>query len=292
MIYKYNAEKLKKVIWDFHNATGMSVGILDSELNWLARYPEPLARFCQLIHTSEEGSMRCYESDIRLFARCIESRCAETHTCHAGLADTAVPIYNNEMLLGFIIFGQVGWQSERKKPFASIQKNVSDLGLDKAELKKAYDELDFFAEDKIRSAAEIVVMLTKYIMLENIIQPDYDNNIEKIVEYIDVNITEELSVSFLCRHFNISKNTLYAMFNSQFECGVKEYINARRISRAEQLLKTTDLPIYQVCEKCGIENYQYFCRLFKKTKHITPLQYKKSWRSGQNITLSGEDKNV
>lgn len=286
LIYKYDAEKLKKVIWDFYNVTGISVSVLDSELNLLAAYPDPAVKFCRLIHSSDEGMRRCLMSDRKLFSKCIESRCAVTHTCHAGLSDTAVPIFNNEILLGFIIFGQVGRQSDKKTPFSSIYKNVNDLGLDKLELKSAYGELDFFAESKIKSAAEVVVMLTKYIMLEQIIQPEYSNGTKKIIEYIDLNITEDLSVSSICRKFNVSKNTLYNIFNTHFDCGVKEYIISRKISRAEQLLKTTDLPIYQVCERCGIDNYQYFCRLFKKEKGITPLQYKKRWKGGQKSTPS------
>jgi len=217
MIYKYDTEKLKQVIWDFYNVTGISVCILDSELNRIVTYPDPLVRFCSIIQNADGGRRICEASDCELIARCIETRRAETHTCHAGLVDTVVPILKGEVLLGFVIFGQVGHQSSRKKPFSGIYKKVSSLNIDKAELRAAYDELEFFPEEKIKSAAMIVTMLTKYIMLERIIQPDYDDSIEKIIEYIDVNITDDLSVPFLCNKFNVSKNTLYGMFKQHFE---------------------------------------------------------------------------
>ena len=294
MVFKYDVEKIKSLIWHFHNVTGISISIRDSEFNHIATCPSELIEFCSIIQTSDEGHRRCQTSDSNLFASCLECRHAVTHTCHAGLADTVVPIYNNNILLGFIIFGQVGSKAEKKPPFSSIYKNVSDLKLDRNKLKRAYDEVGFFKEDKIASAAEVVAMLTKYIMIEQIIQPYYDNSIETIIEYIDDHLTDDLSVHHICQTFNISKNSLYKMFSTHLDCGVNEYISLRRISRAEQLLKTTDIPIYQVCERCGIDNYQYFCRLFKKEKGITPLHYRKRWESGKEMKKpqEGESENV
>ncbi|MBE6706792.1 MAG: helix-turn-helix domain-containing protein [Ruminococcaceae bacterium] len=294
MVFKYDVEKIKNLIWHFHNVTGISISIRDSEFNHIATCPENLIEFCRIIQASDEGHRRCQTSDSTLFASCLECRQSLTHTCHAGLADTVVPIYNNGVLLGFIIFGQVGSKSKKKPSFASIYKKVSDLGIDKEKLRIAYDEVGFFKEDKILSAAEIVAMLTKYIMIDQIIQPYYDSGIETIIKYIDNHLTDDLSVPVICNTFNISKNSLYKMFATHLGCGVNEYISLRRISRAEQLLKTTNIPIYQICERCGIDNYQYFCRLFKKEKGITPLHYRKRWESGKETKKpqEGENENV
>jgi AraC-like DNA-binding protein len=32
----------------------------------------------------------------------------------------------------------------------------------------------------------------------------------------------------------------------------------------------------QVAERCGYEDESYFCRIFQKHKHITPLRYRKT----------------
>ena len=62
---------------------------------------------------------------------------------------------------------------------------------------------------------------------------------------------------------------------------MREYVNERRLACAERLLRTTDLPVYMICERCGIENYQYFCRRFKQKKGLTPLRYRKKWLGEQ-----------
>lgn len=280
MLFKYNIEKLERVLQDFHEVTGITVGVFDTQFNCLSHYPKIKSCFCEMIQSIPEGCRRCVESDCRLLARCLEEKRPVSHRCHAGLSDTVVPIMNGEVLIGFIMFGQIREDSVQKISFKEIFENVKDLGLDREALRRAYGQLVFLDSQKVESAAEIVTMLTKYIYVERLIEQEYSSKeMERIAEYIDSHLTDKLSVSSLCRSFNLSKNALYNLFNVHMECPVKEYINARRLERAEQLLKTTELPIYEVCEQCGIENYQYFCRLFKKEKGETPLQYRKKRKS-------------
>ncbi|MGM9862322.1 MAG: helix-turn-helix domain-containing protein, partial [Muribaculaceae bacterium] len=53
-----------------------------------------------------------------------------------------------------------------------------------------------------------------------------------------------------------------------------EYILHIRISLAKQLFDTTDMLVYEVALKCGIDNATYFSVLFKKYTGLTPQQYK------------------
>jgi AraC-like DNA-binding protein len=99
----------------------------------------------------------------------------------------------------------------------------------------------------------------------------------RVLNRYDVeNITEELGVGVICKHFHISKSMLYREFHARFGCTVGEYITSKRIEAAEKLLRTTQLSVSEISEKCGIDNYQYFCRLFKKSRGLTPLQYRKN----------------
>lgn len=53
-----------------------------------------------------------------------------------------------------------------------------------------------------------------------------------------------------------------------------EFILQVRMSLAKQLLDTSDMPVWNVADRCGIDNDSYFCTLFKKVTGLTPLQYK------------------
>lgn len=282
MLLKYNVEKLKKVIDDFNIITGIPVSMCDVDGKQLAGcVMQSKNRFCELVQSTAEGMERCRASDERLVAKATERRCAVSCRCHAGLADTVVPIYAQEQFLGFVIFGQIGDGEGQKTPFEEVYERVKDLGLDEGELRTAYESFYFFDRRKLESATEIVTILIKYILLEHIIEPEFENEIRNIVSYIDGNLTEDLSVAKLCRRFLISKNTLYGIFHEHFNCSVKEYILSRRMECAERLLKTTSYSVREVGERCGLGNYQYFCRVFKQQNGDTPLQFRKKWEMDQ-----------
>lgn len=276
MVLRYNVEKLKKVINDFNISTGISVSILDVEYRHIVGGPVSENRFCKLIHTSDEGKKRCILSDRVLLDMAREQKRAVTRRCHAGLADSVVPIYNRDILLGFIIFGQIDVSDGKRTPFDEIYERIRDLGLDKDALRAAYEESVFSDGKKIESAAEIVSILTKYILFEHLIELGSEKTSERVARYVDENITEELGVDEICKRFHISKSMLYREFKVCFGCTVGEYITAKRMDLAEQLLRTTQSSISEISEKCGIDNCQYFCRIFKKQRGITPLQYRKS----------------
>jgi two-component system response regulator YesN len=55
--------------------------------------------------------------------------------------------------------------------------------------------------------------------------------------------------------------------------GLSEYINIARVTAAEKLLLSADLPITEVATKCGFNDSNYFARVFKKLKGVTPKKY-------------------
>ena len=276
MVLRYSVDKLRKVINDFNIATGISVSILDVDYKHVAGGPVSANEFCALIHSSKEGKKRCLLSDRELLRLSKEGRCTVTRHCHAGLCDTVVPIYSHEILLGFIIFGQIDDAEGKRTPFDEIYERVKDLELDREALMAAYESSVFSDRRKIESAVEIVTILTKYILFEHLIEPECEKMSENVARYIDENITEELSVGVICKRFHISKSMLYREFHARFGCTVGEYITSKRIETAERLLRTTQLSVSEISEKCGIDNYQYFCRLFKNIRGVTPLQYRKN----------------
>jgi len=276
MLLHYNLEKLNHILQSFYTLTGISVSILDAQRKTLATFPQPVNAFCRLIHTSPEGKRRCGISDRSLLSECYACKHAVSHTCHAGLMDTAVPIVNGNDVVGFILFGQVCESQGDRTPFSHILPRISDLSLDEAALERTYESLMFFDRSKIEAAAELVDMLTKYICLGQMIRPQYSESFERILQYVEDNLTSELTVNHLCEIFHISKNTLYRDFRKYLNTTIKEYIADRRLLHAENLLRTTSLPVYEVCTLSGIENYHYFCRFFKERTGFSPLQYRKN----------------
>ena len=57
-----------------------------------------------------------------------------------------------------------------------------------------------------------------------------------------------------------------------------EYVNQKRIENAQFLLVTTDLAVSVVGQRCGIQDDNYFTKIFKKYTGKTPREYRTDGR--------------
>ena len=52
------------------------------------------------------------------------------------------------------------------------------------------------------------------------------------------------------------------------------YLTEYRVKKAAELLRRTDLKVYEVAEKVGYPNLSYFSRVFKKITGENPFSFK------------------
>lgn len=56
-----------------------------------------------------------------------------------------------------------------------------------------------------------------------------------------------------------------------------QYQLLRRLRRGTELLRSTNLPVAEIAERCGFEDPFYFSRLFKRRCFLTPVEYRKEY---------------
>lgn len=86
---------------------------------------------------------------------------------------------------------------------------------------------------------------------------------------------EPMSIDLLANAFCISVSHLQHTFKAQTGSSVIDCINRTRIDNAAELLRKTDLHISHISEKVGFSDYNYFSRVFKKYRAMTPSEYRK-----------------
>ena len=102
-----------------------------------------------------------------------------------------------------------------------------------------------------------------------------DPLLKKIVEYIDYNLDNDISVAQIKHEFGLNKNNLASMFNSTFEISPSKYIINKKLEKASNLLLETDQSITDIAFKFNFSSSSKFSSYFKKKYSITPLQFKK-----------------
>lgn len=102
-------------------------------------------------------------------------------------------------------------------------------------------------------------------------------NLQAVKDYLDQHYDEKISLDNLASLFFINKFYLTRIFKEQFGVSVNSYVLQIRVTHAKQMLRFSDMSIEEIGIKCGIEDANYFSRMFKKVEGISPGEYRKMW---------------
>lgn len=94
--------------------------------------------------------------------------------------------------------------------------------------------------------------------------------IRDVLEYIEEHYTENITLKSLSVEFNVDFYNLSKKFNRLTGNHLKSHIHELQISKAQQLLLSTDLTCIEVAMACGFESVRTFNRTFMKIKQATP----------------------
>lgn len=267
----YNLKQMQELLYDFYYLTKIKICIYDSAGNELCFYPEKLTPFCAKLRENEELDARCRACDRHAFAQCKKTHRQYVYTCHAGLIEGISPILYDNRIIGYIGVGQI--KSDPKTDFAPISEQIRE---DQREpLRKLFEALPVTEEEKISAAMRILDACTGYEYLKGLARSAEEQIDLRLSAYIDGHITEELTVRSLCTEFHLSHSEIYSIFREYFEATPAEYIKGRRLDRACRLLRETSLPIGEIARLCGIPDYNYFSKIFKRAFLISPREYRK-----------------
>ena len=192
----FDAKKINSALSDFNTATGIRIDLLDADFNPISYSENESNDYCNLIQSTKDGKKACAYSDECLLNKCKKTKVTQHHLCHAGLIDTAIPIIHNDDIIGYLLFGQMRSGNDHSNIIEYFEK----LGLDKQNTYKLYSSIPLINNAKIESISNIAIMLVKYILLENMVAPDPDENIHRAITYINDNLSSELNVSIVCKN--------------------------------------------------------------------------------------------
>ncbi|MCI6431205.1 MAG: response regulator [Oliverpabstia sp.] len=94
------------------------------------------------------------------------------------------------------------------------------------------------------------------------------------IEYIRNNYSKPVSLEEIAEYAGISRVYLSQIFKKETGKNIRDYIVEYRLSKAKELLLTSNLKIYTISELCGFGSPQYFSKIFKKVTGFSPYQFK------------------
>ena len=122
-------------------------------------------------------------------------------------------------------------------------------------------------------------MARKYCLLvRSRATTSYSQLVQYIIARVDYDLTADLSLKANAEALNVNASYLSALFKRETGSTLTDYVNRKRVEHAVYLLASTDLPISAVAQRCGIQDDNYFTKIFKKYVSVSPKQYRQHSR--------------
>ena len=109
-------KELEKAAFDFYNMTKIIIVLFSDDKKFIYSYPDKMCEFCAKLRKNKELDKKCFECDDFGFENCEKTKSAYIYRCHAGLTEAIVPIYENSVIIGYMMLGQV--LDKKNKDFA------------------------------------------------------------------------------------------------------------------------------------------------------------------------------
>lgn len=122
-----------------------------------------------------------------------------------------------------------------------------------------------------------LIMLNEYCDLVKMFSTsNYSPLIKEVVDYINLNIENELTLKSIADTMHVNPSHLSRKFKSDTNMTIIDYINQKRVEEAKLYIESGNISFTEIALMVGFNDLNYFGRVFKKITSLTPSQYVKS----------------
>ncbi|WAM33176.1 PocR ligand-binding domain-containing protein [Caldicellulosiruptor morganii] len=272
-IIKY--DDLISVLDNFSYITGISANFLTADNQWVENKKKGTCEFCMLMKQYYKNGEACKNSDLNGAQTAQKKKGIHVYRCHMGLIEAVIPLFFNNSYIGALFIGQILLEPPSEQMWQQVLEKIKDQPLDQQKVKKSFFNLTYIDQEKLKSVLDMMHIVAKYIIDSEMIRISSLSSIEKIIEYIKNHYMEDITLEDLAKMVYLSPTYLSYLFKKQLGITFKEYLINIRLKKSKELIETTDLSIGEISKMVGIEDQNYFSRLFKRKFGVSPLNYKK-----------------
>ena len=119
------------------------------------------------------------------------------------------------------------------------------------------------------------ILLQAIRLRDRVTGSQYNVQLKQAIRYIDEHYrSEDISLNRVAKEVDLSPNYLSAVFSQEMGTTFVEYLTAKRMEKARELLRASDLRSGEIAAAVGYKDSHYFSFLFKKTQGCTPRDYR------------------
>lgn len=129
----------------------------------------------------------------------------------------------------------------------------------------------------VESSGILLQLFSRFLTEESMRRTTANNSYEKLdvaIQFINRNLDKRISIVTLSDLMCLTSDHFSKLFKKIIGMPPCEYIQMKRIERAQALLLTSHQNITQIAESVGIDNPAQFSRLFTKVAQCSPREYR------------------
>ena len=139
-----------------------------------------------------------------------------------------------------------------------------------------YNEMPLY--DKMQLRGSVLILFSRFMKSARPRVWTKDERMKKVLEYIHHNIYDDIDIDSLASMACVTKPYFIRLFTKNFGISPLQYINRKKIERAQLLLLTDSMPVKELAYQLGFNDHSYFIRLFRKLTGTTPMEYRMTMR--------------
>jgi AraC-like DNA-binding protein len=234
---------------------------------------KPANELCRLMKKKLHKEKLCTCFDREILHKALTKMDMVTEYCYAGMIESIVPIFYQNIHLGYCKLGQ--YRSENTLNNEIITEWKEKIGSPE-KLIIAYLKTPSFSKEQIANIQSLFYVIVDYIVSQNMITVKRNMTLEKIITFINNNVEKNITLKDVSHYVYKSASTISHLFSSLLKKSFKQYVIELKLKKAEEyLLNEPGITIIEVANKLGYDDPYYFSRLFKKYKGLSPTAFLK-----------------
>lgn len=227
--------------------------------------------FCKIIQL--EMKEKCIACDQEMFKKAQERDTPLLYKCFNGLYEMFMPLYIENLLVGYLHFGQV----RSEEHFASISEACSLYSHTKFdELEKSYNSMNIIPKEKLFLIAELFKEISALIISNKLIKIRHVEPEYYIKKFIEDNYSKTINLSDAAKYVSRSSSFITHKFKKHYGITFHQFIINYRIEKAKEFLKSKS--ISETFPLCGFKNRYHFSKVFRAVVNQSPREYQiKVW---------------
>ena len=106
------------------------------------------------------------------------------------------------------------------------------------------------------------------------------------LSYLEEHYMEPITLGDIARSASVSKAGCLRVFKSVLGTTPFRYLSSLRLSKAEEMLSSTDLPVSEIALSTGFTDQSYFTKCFRKERGCAPSGYRRTLRESGKAPAS------